>query len=211
MGSLSKLPVEPAALLVCHVSWIAHALWQLPVSPLSLGGTYNTNVTSREAISRVSRLALLVLSSPLILLWIIVSLSFSLLERLWVRRREKSFAARMRADGRLVPWADARSNIDQRYGTLIDEHVPGASRLWWTPDDVPALCPHTYCPEGDKPPELSQHILFDEWCRSRFTNPQSGSAKLIDLRRPDEDEFWDHLFRTGNPYGGDGSHYVRVR
>ena len=61
-------------------------------------------------------------------------------------------SCRVRARCRLVTWAETRSPIDVLRGTLIDENVPGCvSRLWWTPEDVPALSPHPYCPEGDKP------------------------------------------------------------
>ena len=163
-------------------------------------------------VRRVAGRGLLILLSPLLLLWIIVAIPFSLIKQGMVSLREKRFAAGMRADGRLVTWAQARLQIDEHRGTLIDEHVPGdAYRLWWTPEDVPTLSPHAYCPEGDKPPEFCQHILFDEWCRSHFLNPRSGSAKLIDLRRPDKNQLWDYYRENGKPYGGDGEHYVRVR
>lgn len=169
-------------------------------------------MASRGTSAKLIGPTLLVLLSPLILLWIIVAIPFSLIKGGMVRWREKRFAARMRAADRLVSWAEARSQIDVQRGTLIDESVPGdVSRLWWTPVDVPTLSPHPYCPEGDKPPEPWQHINFDEWCRSQFTNPETGSAKLIDLHRADRDELWDHLVKDGKHYGGDGEHYVRVR
>jgi hypothetical protein len=107
----------------------------------------------------------------------------------------------MRATGRLVAWAEARSQIDAQHGTFIGERVSGyAHRLWWTPEDVAALSPHPCGFGDDKPPELWEHILFDEWCRSRYTNPQFGSARLVDIRKPDEPEWLSHLLTAGNRY-----------
>ena len=162
-------------------------------------------MASQGKISRIASLALLVLISPLILLWIIVQLPVSVVQRIIVRQREKRFAAEMRATGRLVTWADARSQLDNQHGTFIEETVSAhAYRIWWTPDDVSDLSPYPCCLDDDNPPELWEHILFDEWCRSRFTSPESGTAQLVDIRKPEEAGLWDSLHAAGK-------RYVRVR
>jgi hypothetical protein len=154
-------------------------------------------VASQGKISEIASLSLLVLLSPVILLWIIVQVPFSEVRRTTARRREKRFAAEMRAAGRLVTWAEARSQIDNQHGTLIGEFVSNAYRLWWTPEDVPSLSPYPCRFEADKPPEHSDHSLFDEWCRSQFTSPESGTARLVDIRKPDEEEWFYYRAPAG--------------
>jgi hypothetical protein len=96
-----------------------------------------------------------------------------------VRRREKQFTDEMQAVGRLLMWAQARSQIDEYRGTLIDERVPGddVSRLWWTPEDVSALSPHPYCPEGDKPAD-------SEGCRSAFRTDVDHRSEVMSISIP---------------------------
>lgn len=157
-------------------------------------------VGSQGKISRIVTLSLLVLSSPLILTWIVVQVPFSVVEHAAMRRREKRFAIRMGAAGRLIAWAEARSQIDNQHGTLIGESVAhDAYRLWWTAEDIPAISPYPCCFEGNKPPEPWEHIVFDDWCRSRFTNPASGTARLVDIQRADQ-EWLDYLLTAGNRY-----------
>lgn len=118
----------------------------------------------------------------------------------------------MRATGRVVSWADARAQVDGQHGTFVEEFVStGGCRLWWTPEDVPATTPYP-CRfkdhdsklvdqlvrdgkfeelKGLRAADASQYAMFDEWCRSRLTSPQSGTALLVDLARSDHQELMD--------------------
>ena len=105
---------------------------------------------------------------------------------LFFKRRGKTrFAARMKDAGRWISWAEAHSEVEQGRGTFIEEtlSLKGPFRLWWTPEDIPAASPYP-CrfeafAEGLFEPEA---IAFFEWCQSRFTNPESGIARLVDHR-----------------------------
>jgi hypothetical protein len=60
------------------------------------------------------------------------------------RRQERKFVTEMKSADRLVSWTEARSYMENGNGFLISEHfsLKGPTRLWWTPDDVPAISPH---------------------------------------------------------------------
>jgi hypothetical protein len=71
--------------------------------------------------------------------------------------------------------------------------LKGPVRLWWTSDDVPAVSPHP-CLFEEAPDSLeSINSEFDAWCRSRYTNPQSGVAQLVVLRDVDRERIHQSL------------------
>lgn len=74
-----------------------------------------------------------------------------------------------------------KQTIESGAGTAIGEYLSmqGPFRLWWTTEDIPTTSPfksereqHVAMPE----PEL---LPFFEWCYARFTNPESGVARLV--------------------------------
>jgi hypothetical protein len=79
---------------------------------------------------------------------------------------------------------EARSRVDHGHGTLIAEamNIKDPWRIWWTTEDIPAASP--YPCDFEACPELwdEERTPFDQWCRSRFTDPASGTALLVDLR-----------------------------
>jgi hypothetical protein len=111
------------------------------------------------------------------------------------RRQERTFATEMKAANRLVSWAEVRSHVESGHGCLISDHLSlkGPTRLWWTSDDVPAVSPCTYVVE--EPPGLLEapNSEFDAWCRSRYTNPQSGAGMLVELRDVESDSISQSL------------------
>jgi hypothetical protein len=75
-------------------------------------------------------------------------------------------------------------------GTLIIESTTaswGLGRVWWTEDNIPALCPVTALLEQENDKEESQEekvarYEFTKWAHQNYTNLQSGRAKLVKLR-----------------------------
>jgi len=141
-------------------------------------------------VKKIALAALLIVLSPailaLLLIVIIVQIPSSAID--WRRRvrRQKRFAAQMAAAGRLMPWAELRHRLDANsLGTLIEEDAEDdLYNIWWTPDDIAALSPHPCyfeppCPETGR--DMEGFRPFFEWCRSRFTNPESGTALLVDI------------------------------
>jgi hypothetical protein len=171
-----------------------------------------------------SKIAFFAFVAPLLLIWIVVQLPFSLVGSAAKRRRDRRFAAAMRAAGRVVSWADARVQADGRHGTFVEEWVStDGYRLWWTPEDVPATCPYPCRFEENEseridPPvrggqfkelnelqtaDASHYAMFDEWCRSRLTSPQSGTALLVNIN---EREWMDYMISRAA-----GGRYISVR
>ena len=137
-------------------------------------------------------------------------LPFALAKGLAKRQRDKRFAAAIQSTGRAVSWQDARRLVSNQQGTLIEEtsfSAGGPYRLWWTPDYVPDVCPYR-CRFKDEPEFTrhfekllhdgqsdeakrieaaahSEHAMFYEWCSSRYTNPESGTALLVNTAELD--------------------------
>src|SRR5512143_3749894 len=126
---------------------------------------------------------------------------FSIVDRKRMVRRQKSFDAQMAAAGRLIPWAELRSQLTANsQGTIIEEDTQDdLYNVWWTPEDIAALSPHPCCFETPSPTTkqaTEEFRPFFEWCRSRFTNPESGTALLVDVGK----DFWNFVEGTkGRP------------
>jgi hypothetical protein len=119
---------------------------------------------------------------PLLFLAAAVSIPWAYIQRLNQRRQERRFAREMKKAGRLMDWQEFRQTIESGTGTAIGESLSpkGPFRLWWTDEDIPTTSPFK-C-------ERKQHIAaitdrellpFFEWCYARFTNPESGVARLV--------------------------------
>jgi hypothetical protein len=102
----------------------------------------------------------------------------------WVRNRrmrkqERLFTNRMRSAARLLSWevANRRAAIN---GTWIEEYdsFKGPYRLWWSPDDLPSQSPHPCCFE--RIPWAAEDTEFFRWCHVRYTDPEAGTALLVD-------------------------------
>jgi hypothetical protein len=94
----------------------------------------------------------------------------------------------MNTAGRLLTWKELQLAIENEQGTVIGECLSptGPFRLWWTPEDIPALSPHKCDREkvwGWPEPEF---LPFFEWSYAKYTSPQSGLARLVCV--PDEEE-----------------------
>jgi hypothetical protein len=156
-------------------------------------------------VKRIAGAALLIVLSPAILvlclIFIIVQIPSSIVDRRRRARRQRSFEAQMAAAGRLIPWAELRSQLAANSeGTLIEEDAEDdLYNVWWTPEDVAALSPHPCCFEPPSPktrPDMEGFRPFFEWCRSRFTSPESGTALLVDVGK----DFWSFFEGTkGRP------------
>ena len=118
---------------------------------------------------------------PLLLIAAAISLPFAYLMRFLQRRSERRFAGAMLASNRAMTWEDFEAANRENRGTAIGEALSrkGPFRLWWTPDDVPAVCPH----KPDRPRNFAvweaEFAPFFRWCRTIYTDPDAGSAKLV--------------------------------
>jgi hypothetical protein len=120
---------------------------------------------------------------PLILIALPLSIPYTYFRRSLMRRSERKFAEQMKAAGRFMPWDQFQSAIENGSGTAISEHlgIHGPVRMWWTPEDVPALSPHKFEPYGRRAWLDPQYTPFFRWCDARYTNAVSGQASLVDL------------------------------
>jgi hypothetical protein len=137
---------------------------------------------------KIALATLLIVLSPVILVFIlfyvIAQIPSSIVRGRQRARREKTLQAQMAATGRLMPWAELRSKLDANFqGTLIDED--GGDDLintWWSPEDIATVSPHLCCfkrPTKETMHDFDKFHPFFEWCRSRFTSPESGTALLV--------------------------------
>ena len=151
-------------------------------------------------VKRIALAALLIVLSPAILafcvIFIIVQIPSSAVDHRRRVRRRKSFAAQMSAAGRVITWAELRSQLDASpHGTLIEEHAEEDLYVWWTPEDIAALSPHLCCFDEPCPKTRSDMEVFRpffDWCRSRFTSPESGTALLVEVGK----DFWTYCEAT---------------
>src|ERR1700733_9146153 len=110
----------------------------------------------------------------------------------------------MKSVGRLVPWIEAPSQGECGGGSFIGEQLThkGPYRLWWTSEDISQLSPHPCCFEEYPDFWDPEHGRFNEWCRSRLTDPASGAALLVDRRGTEHADLEQALshFRSAHRY-----------
>jgi hypothetical protein len=151
---------------------------------------------SRENTAHIGRFAvpfpfsaiLGILAIPVLFIAAAVSIPVSALHRSTERRRESRVAERLRQAGRTIRWADVLSEMNQNRGSLIEEYgsPKGPYRLWFTPENIVELSPHPCCFE-ELPWSEEDFGEFFKWCHARFTDIQSGSARLVEIPPlPDE-------------------------
>lgn len=124
---------------------------------------------------------------PLLFIGAAISIPWSYVYKLRRRRDEEKFVEEMNAVGRLMTWDEFQAVTQTGRGTVIGEYLStkGPFRVWWTPEDIPAVSPHKWnrghhwaWPEAEFSP-------FFQWCHERYTNPRSGVARLV--RIPEEE------------------------
>jgi len=95
------------------------------------------------------------------------------------RRKMRAFHNRMNAVGRTMQWSHFRRALDETRGTAIVERYSfkGPIYLWWTPENFYDACPY---PTVDWMTLHEESFLpLAEWCRERYTSPDSGRALLV--------------------------------
>ena len=85
----------------------------------------------------------------------------------------------MKEAGRLMEWQEFKQV--EGTGTPIGEYLStkGPFRLWWTPDDIGATSPHKSKRQHHFAWMESEFLPFFVWCYERYTNPQTGAARLV--------------------------------
>src|SRR5258708_6043669 len=95
------------------------------------------------------------------------------------RRNDRAFRGKMTTLGRVMEWSDFNRALEQAHGTAIVERYSfaGPVRLWWTSEDIYDVCPY---PTVDWWALRDESFLpFAEWCRARYTSPDTGLALLV--------------------------------
>lgn len=95
------------------------------------------------------------------------------------RRNSSSHQTKMKVLGRVIDWHDFVRSLGETRGTAIVERYSfaGPVHLWWTSENIYDLCPF---PSVDWWALHDESFLpFAEWCRARYTNPDTGSALLV--------------------------------
>ena len=135
---------------------------------------------------------------PLLFLAAAISIPWTYIHKLKQRRQERKFADQMKEARRLMNWEEFRQAIENGEGTVIGEHLStkGPFRLWWTPEDVPATSPHKWKREQHVAWMEPEFLPFFEWCYARFTNPQSGQARLVPIPQVEREQLKAMLTRT---------------
>lgn len=130
-----------------------------------------------------------------------ISIPWTYIQKSLQRRRERTFTEQMKKAGRLMYWQELKQVEANGTGTVIGEYLStkGPFRLWWTPDDIPTTSPHKWRREQHFAWMEDEFIPFFEWCYERYTNPQSGAARLVAI--PEEERKQLNVML-------DGSHFV---
>jgi len=118
---------------------------------------------------------------PLLFIGGAISIPWTYVQKLKHRRDERKFAKQMIAVGRLTTWKELQLAIENGQGTVIGEYLStkGPFRLWWTSEDIPTISPHRCDREEHWAWSEPEFLPFFEWCYAKFTNPQSGLARLV--------------------------------
>lgn len=124
---------------------------------------------------------------PFLIIAALISIPWGYVREFIVRRNERKFASHMASAGRAINWDELQNAIETGQGTLIAEtsSFKGPWRLWWTPADVRMVSPHK-CDAGPGFEWLKPEFQpFWRWCYEQFTNPESGTARLVSV--PDDE------------------------
>jgi hypothetical protein len=137
---------------------------------------------------------------PLLPIILLLSIPYFKIVGLRQRRREAEFVEGMRHSGRVISWAEAEQHAIAKEGTLISELLfIRPSRLWWTPEILADQTSFTYFRPGDKDrtPFDKEFEAFGKWCFESYTNPESGSAVLVDIPKGSRRLFWKQFKSAG--------------
>jgi len=124
----------------------------------------------------------------------------------WLRgHREAAFRRRMQSQGRMMAWAEFRRAMHAGGGTCLEEKfsAKGPVRLWWTPEDVEKESPHEMI-DWFTMRKGGRFVPFVEWCRQRYTDGETGSARLVDTAWIAKEEIfaaWSECKRKENAAG----------
>lgn len=118
---------------------------------------------------------------PLLFLAAAVSIPWTYIQKVNQRRKERNFTEDMKKAARLMDWQEFRQAMENGAGTAIGEFLSmkGPFRLWWTAEDVPAISPHKWQREQHVAWMEPEFLPFFKWCFARYTNPESGAARLV--------------------------------
>lgn len=118
---------------------------------------------------------------PLLFLAGAASIPWGYIQKSVQRRQERIFADQMKKAGRLIEWQEFKHAEANGEGTVIGEYLSmkGPFRLWWTPEDVVTASPHKCKREQHFAWAEPEFLPFFEWCYARYTNPQTGVARLV--------------------------------
>ena len=132
-------------------------------------------------------LVILLFLLPVLVLAFLVFIPFQCILRHRLNKENLFFEGGLVSTGRVVPLEEIESALKNGEGTLLFESrgFVGCDRVWWTPDDVLDRTPLRSLLEPNANPndlQLQELESFAKDCFSRYVDPQSGVAKLIEQK-----------------------------
>jgi hypothetical protein len=123
-----------------------------------------------------------ILAIPLLFIAAGLSVPYMAVRNILESQREGAFRRTMSLAGRTISWPDALLEVSDSHGTLLEEYISikGPYRLWVTSENLAEASPFPCCFE-EFPWFDEAYKHFFQWCRSRYTAPDTGIAKLIDI------------------------------
>jgi len=142
-----------------------------------------------------------IIAIPLLLVGALLSYPYTWTRRFVQNRNEAGFRERMNQTGRTIPWDEAKRAAAQQTGTLLCEtlSIKGPSRLWWTSGIIAEITPFPFAKPSDNEFAFfeKEFIPFANWCREKYTDPVSGTAKLVVQPGSDKKAFWREARQSG--------------
>ena len=125
--------------------------------------------------------ALGMLLVPVVFMGACFAVPYSFLLRLRQQRREDALKSMMKSQGRFIAWAEFVRTMRESGGTCIEERfsAKGPVRFWWTPENVYDETPHEII-DWFTMRKGGRFVPFILWCRERYTNPDGGSAIMVE-------------------------------
>jgi hypothetical protein len=116
---------------------------------------------------------------PLMAVVAVVSLPFLPIVAWWENRRRRLLDESMTKQNRTMSWSQFIQAAEEKRGTLVVEGDPRKGpNLWWTPEDIPSISPHT-CARDLGALFNRTYKPFWVWCRKRYISRVTGSALLV--------------------------------
>jgi hypothetical protein len=119
----------------------------------------------------------------------IAAVPVEFLLRIYLRRAERKFAARLASAGRVMAWSEVEARLLSGEGTLIVEHTSpkGPVREWWTPNGLVGSAPvplPTSVTSVIRDVDAGPLAEYARSCVTLYTDDRTGAAMLTRVPAP---------------------------